>query len=69
MKLTEPDSLTEMKIFLTELSALSDEQRTEIFRAVQLTRAAYAVPPPQRTNEENVLVQEHESWKTKENHE
>jgi hypothetical protein len=63
MKLTEPNSLTEMKIFLTELAAFSDEERAEIFSKVYLSEAAYRVPPEQRTDEETALVQEHEDWK------
>lgn len=66
MKLTESSAVTEMKLFLAELAAFSEEQRTEIFREVHLTEVAYATPAAERTDGQRILVQQHESWKTKE---
>jgi hypothetical protein len=51
------------------IRALTDEGRAELYRAVKSTEAAYAVAPESRTEAERILVQEHEDWKTKENHE
>jgi hypothetical protein len=45
------------------LQALTDEARAEVHRQAAATRAAYGVPVAQRTDEEQALVDAHESWK------
>jgi hypothetical protein len=50
--------------FIQAIKALNDLQRAELYRQVKSTEVAYACPEAQRTDEQNVLVHEHDLWKS-----
>jgi methylphosphotriester-DNA--protein-cysteine methyltransferase len=52
--------------FFQALKDLDEEARGKLFQAVKSTEVAYSTPPELRTEEQKILVQEHEQWKDRE---